>query len=211
MPVPNSDLDIVPMAEAQEEAVAEIQVAAFLDDPMFVFILPDAEERRLFLRRFMTALARRSRLYAVALVTAPEFAGASLWKGPDLRELTAGQLAACGLDRLHEWIEPAPLARYETVTAAFQRSFDEGAPEPCWYLGVVGVAPAFQGRGLGTALMQPILDRADREGVPATLETAQPRNLPLYRRLGFEVLDEIDAGETGGLTLWTMKRPTAAD
>ena len=80
-------------------------------------------------------------------------------------------------------------------------------PGPRWYLGVLGVAPERQGQGLGTRLMQPVLERADREGLPVTLETGQPRNLPIYRRHGFEVLRELPPPEPGGPPVWTMRRP----
>jgi ribosomal protein S18 acetylase RimI-like enzyme len=54
-----------------------------------------------------------------------------------------------------------------------------------YYLPYIGVAPTAQGHGLGTALLRPILDRCDRDGVPAYLEASNPRCARLYERLGF--------------------------
>ena len=68
-------------------------------------------------------------------------------------------------------------------------------------------APERQGRGWGSRLMRPILERADRERRAVTLETAQPRNLPLYVRHGFAVTRELPPPAPGGPTVWTMKRP----
>ena len=59
--------------------------------------------------------------------------------------------------------------------------------EPHWYLAVLGIDPAHQGRGLGPRLVAPILDRCDRERTLAWLESTNPRNHGFYRRLGFEV------------------------
>ena len=70
---------------------------------------------------------------------------------------------------------------------------------------VVGVAPAFQGQGYGRALLQPLLDQADREGVPVYLETAQPKNVSFYERLGFRVLEEA-VEPSSGLTVWAFRR-----
>ena len=64
-------------------------------------------------------------------------------------------------------------------------------PEPHFYLSALGVDPARQGSGVGTALMRPVLERCDRDGTPAYLETAVARNVLLYERLGFEVVDEL--------------------
>ena len=69
----------------------------------------------------------------------------------------------------------------------------------------VGVAPAFQGQGYGRALLQPMLDRAELEGLPCYLETTQANNVSFYRRLGFDVLVE-DVEPESGLRVWTFRK-----
>lgn len=49
--------------------------------------------------------------------------------------------------------------------------------EPHFYLPFIGVQPEWQGRGLGSALIAPILERCDREGsarLPRGLDATQP-------------------------------------
>lgn len=191
-------LAIVPLREDQEEPAAALLAAAFQGDPIFVHVVPDAAARAAFLRRFLGALVRRSRRLSVALATSPELAGASLWKGPELRALSAEQLAMSGLDRIPEWLGPEAAARFERIFARVDAALEEDLPGPFWYLGVLGVAPARQGRGLGGRLMAPILARAEAEGLPVALETSQPRNLPLYERHGFAVLRELGPGRHRG-------------
>jgi GNAT superfamily N-acetyltransferase len=74
-----------------------------------------------------------------------------------------------------------------------------------YYLPFVGVTPAWQGRGLGAALMAPILERCDREGIPAYLEASTPRNRVLYERQGFVTTEEFHLGK-GSPPLWRMWR-----
>jgi ribosomal protein S18 acetylase RimI-like enzyme len=62
---------------------------------------------------------------------------------------------------------------------------------PHWHLAFVGVDPAHQGRGLGSALLRHTLARVDAERLHAYLESSNPANVPLYRRHGFEVIREI--------------------
>ena len=69
---------------------------------------------------------------------------------------------------------------------------------PCGSVGAPGLR-------LGTALMQRILAKADGDRVPCYLETQKARNVPLYQRHGFVVLEEIDLPE-GGPHMWTMRR-----
>jgi GNAT superfamily N-acetyltransferase len=76
--------------------------------------------------------------------------------------------------------------------------------EPHWYLAVLGTAPEHQGKGVGSALMKPILDRCDGEGVPAYLESSKESNIPFYKRHGFEVTGEIQA--KNGPKVWPMWR-----
>jgi ribosomal protein S18 acetylase RimI-like enzyme len=73
-----------------------------------------------------------------------------------------------------------------------------------YYLPYIGVAPEAQGRGLGTALMAPLI-----EGVPAYLEATCERNAGLYERLGFEHLRELRFAGSPPLLLM-LRRPRTA-
>ena len=203
-------LAIVRLRDDQEEACGTMLARAFADDPIFTWVEPADRQRALLLEELFLALTRRSHRLAVALTTAPTLIGASLWKGPDLKSLTREQLALTGLDRISDTLSPAASARFDAVFDPIGAAMEADAPEPVWYLGVLGVAPDHQGKGLGSRLMRPMLERADREGLPVTLETAKARNLPLYRRHGFEVLRELSPPEPDGPVVWTMKRPAAS-
>jgi ribosomal protein S18 acetylase RimI-like enzyme len=77
--------------------------------------------------------------------------------------------------------------------------------EPHWYLAIIGVEPAKQGRGLGAQLMEGALTRCDEEGLIAYLESSNPANISLYQRHGFEVIGEIQVADTPVVT--PMLRP----
>ena len=68
--------------------------------------------------------------------------------------------------------------------------------EPHWYLPLIGVDPQQQGKGLGGALLDHALALSDRDGVPAYLESSNPRNISLYERHGFERLGRIQNGSS---------------
>ncbi len=77
--------------------------------------------------------------------------------------------------------------------------------EPHWYLATLGTAPERQGQGVGAALLQPVLDRADEDGMPAYLESSKERNVPFYARFGFEVVEELHS-KASGPPMWRMWR-----
>ena len=58
--------------------------------------------------------------------------------------------------------------------------------ERYWYLSIVGIVPAFQGQGLGTHLVNAVLESSDELGFPTYLETFTPRNEAFYGRLGYK-------------------------
>ncbi|MEV7288815.1 GNAT family N-acetyltransferase [Streptomyces sp. NPDC093252] len=74
------------------------------------------------------------------------------------------------------------------------------------YLWMIGVAPERQGEGLGALLIGAVLDRCDRDGMPAYLEASSARSRGLYERLGFEVLGAPLELPDGGPTMWPMWR-----
>jgi GNAT superfamily N-acetyltransferase len=96
----------------------------------------------------------------------------------------------------------ARIARGDAIAHALERAHP---PEPYFYLAFFGVAPRFQGAGLGTALMEKTLARVDAVGMPAFLENSNPRNVPFYERFGFRVTEEVRISE-GAPKLFAMLR-----
>ena len=80
--------------------------------------------------------------------------------------------------------------------------------EPHWYLAILAVSPGRQGRGFGSHLMQPVLERCDRNGEAAYLETDTERDVALYERHGFGVTEEFPL-PGGGPPVWLMWREPA--
>ncbi len=77
--------------------------------------------------------------------------------------------------------------------------------EPHWYLAILGADPDRRGQGIGSALMEPMIERCDADGMPAHLESSKEENLAFYHRFGFEVTDELSLPH-GGPPLWGMWR-----
>jgi GNAT superfamily N-acetyltransferase len=64
--------------------------------------------------------------------------------------------------------------------------------------------PTAQGRGLGSALMTLVLERADEAGHPAYLKATSLRSRALYERPGFRAGTPFAVA--GGPPLWPMWR-----
>ena len=106
--------------------------------------------------------------------------------------------------------EPGPDMQIEVLELLGSRAtalIDLSLPQPkgpAWTLATVGVDPAHQGKGLGTAVASEGLTRIDREAGAVVLETSDERNVRLYGRLGFLVTDTTVI--PGGPTVHSMRR-----
>ncbi|HEX5632969.1 MAG TPA: GNAT family N-acetyltransferase [Gemmatimonadales bacterium] len=200
-----TDVTAVHLTEHQIPDAAAALARAFMDDPLQTYTFPSAAERARMSPAHFEPLLRLGVRYGEVLTTPGEPMGAAVWLGPDSGEMTPERLAAAGLDRLSDFIGEAPAARFQHVLGFAEPFHARAITGPHWYLMVIGVDPAVKSQGVGTALIRPILARADAQGVPCYLETAQPGNVGYYRHLGFELLDEV-VEPVSGLTLYTMRR-----
>ncbi len=80
---------------------------------------------------------------------------------------------------------------------------------PHYYLFAVGVRETMKGKGLGGRIIREGLRRADEAGAPAYLENSNPKNTPLYERLGFKTIAPL-ALPAGAPQLLGMMRPVGA-
>ena len=76
--------------------------------------------------------------------------------------------------------------------------------QPHWYLALLATDPAVQGRGIGSALLAPVLERCDRDQTVAFTETQKEANVSWYARAGFDVTREIRL--PGTPTVWCLLR-----
>ncbi len=192
---------VVRKAIAAESAeLAEALAQAFYDDPVMSWLLPDDGSRQRRLRSLFQIELRYLHLPNDEVYTTADLAGGALWAPPDKWRTPPVSLVrsmpqlALSLGR-----RLPPALR---CIAAIERVHPH---EPHWYLGVLGTEPARQGKGIGGALMGPVLQRCDRDGLPAYLESSKEANVAFYARHGFEVTRPLDLPD-GGPRVWPMWR-----
>lgn len=203
-PVPHLESATVRKATPADLApLAKAIAAAFYDDPVASWLLRDGTRRMGQLEQGFAVFIRRLYLPAGECYTTEHVAGGALWLPPGRWQagLTAQLRVLAGVARLSPREFPRFL-RYARLLESKHRREDH------YYLPYMGVEPGRQGRGIGSALLRPVLERCDSEGVPAYLEASSPRNRDLYKRHGFEVVETIELA-AGGPVHWLMWREPA--
>jgi ribosomal protein S18 acetylase RimI-like enzyme len=181
------------------DAVAASMARAFADDPVMRYVFGDRHDIERRLTTFFAVDAERHLRAGHDLYTTDERTAAAYWAPP-------GEWRT----PMRHFLRSAPVMlrligrRLFPALAGLQQVEKRHPEEPHWYLAALGTDPAHQGKGHGGAVIAPVLDRCDEEGLPAYLESSKERNVPYYRRFGFEVTEEIPFGK--GPTLWGMWR-----
>lgn len=191
---------------ADREATARALAAAFQDDPVFVWLVPEDDvRRRLLVPLFLTfgdAYARHDETYVVPTPSgAGEAAGAALWVPPGVEPVDPEDTVF--VERITALAAPWA-ERFGIIGEAFAAAHPH---DPVWYLHFLGVAPGHQGGGHGSRMMREVLDRADAAGDAAYLEATSERNRRLYERHGFRVVGEVVLPD--GPTAFAMRRDPA--
>jgi ribosomal protein S18 acetylase RimI-like enzyme len=197
------------LPETKVDAAGALLAQAFHHDSLFTYALPDEHERANRTPGFFAPVARFGHLYGVVHTTT-DLSAVAVWFRPGDTEMDEARLQASGMSHTAQAIGEAPFARIMNVIAPLDALRRADAPEPHWYLALLGVNPDLQRRGLGSAVVQPILEQADAHDTPCYLETQEERNIAFYERLGFRVLREIDHRESG-VRNWTFRRDARAN
>jgi GNAT superfamily N-acetyltransferase len=170
-----------------ETAAIETIVLAFSADPMARWCLPDSHKYLTNMPRFTRAFGGNAFLHGSAHCT-EDCGGAALWLPPNVDVDEKAMV-----DVLQSAVSELILS---DLLAVFEQMGKYHPAEAHWYLPLIGVDPAHQGKGYGGALMKHAMEQCDRDHAPAYLESSNPRNVPLYQRHGFEALGTIQVGSS---------------
>jgi ribosomal protein S18 acetylase RimI-like enzyme len=185
--------------------VGEVLARALHDDPHWAWILPHESKRAQVLPWFMGVWARYCHRYGEVHITTGKVEGAALWIPPGKYPPSVAGMIVAGMILVPLKFGRAAFGRLMSSANYAAQLHKRDVPRRHWYLPTLGVDPPRQGQGIGGALIQPVLARADAEGLLCYVETEKERNLPFYRRHGFEVVVEGDLPNSGP-HFWTMKR-----
>jgi GNAT superfamily N-acetyltransferase len=167
---------------ADAERCLAVLTLAFGSDPPCRWAWPDPQQYLEAFPRYARALGGGALAHGTAHY-AQGFSGVALWLPPGV-EPDEAALKGVIQETVAEERKGALFAMVEQIGAFHPR-------EAHWYLPLIGVDPAHQGKSIGSVLLSQVLSTCDGQRLPAYLEATSPRNILLYKRHGFEALGSI--------------------
>ncbi|MCP4438797.1 MAG: GNAT family N-acetyltransferase [Aureispira sp.] len=174
----------------QKKELVTIFTQAFADTPAFRIMFPDEQKR--FKNVFWLAtqkLELMQNYYTIHSYQEGSIKGFSWWFAPDIKP----KISIWQEIKHNFWQVPF---RFGWKTFQHMLNFSQQekklllratAQQPHWVLDVIGLSPDLHGKGIGSQLMQQILQQADEQQISCYVITRNARNLAFYQKLGFEL------------------------
>ncbi len=141
--------------------------------------------------------------------------GVAVWSAPGTPQYALRRRLLSGLTAVPLTFGWRGYQNYRALFALMDRGHERTITGPHWYLDTLCTDPPAQGQGIGSALIQHGLDKADAARLPCYLETMTEKNVRFYEKRGFKVMWDgapkdgpPNDGPTSkrGPTVWGMLR-----
>ena len=190
---------------ADVSAVSTTLAKAFADDPIKLFLCGGRQLPTEKVATFFTAMQKIQAEHGLVFVASGAEPGTqsgavAVWAPPDTWKIPFRRIVrhTPTFVRLYG-------ARFLPNLQVLTDMEKHHPTAPHYYLEFIGTDPAHQGKGLGTALMRPMIEQADVEGVGMYLESSKESNVAFYARFGFQV-QHVLHHRRNGPPMWLMWR-----
>ncbi len=220
-PVEAIQLEVIRLDPGQQVQASQVLSRSFFNDPMMLYYLPDVEVREKVLPVFMRIMTRYCLAYGEVWTT-PGLDGLACWLPPGRTAISALRMvrASLGVVPLRAaWNflqQPGPdgssplslrqlIRRVSQAEGRLDEIHRQVVPGKHWYLMTLGIDSDRQGRGIGSRLIAPQLERARMASLPCYLETGTEIDVAFYIKNGFQVAHQ-EVIQPGDLHMWAMVR-----
>ncbi|MEL6245709.1 MAG: GNAT family N-acetyltransferase [Pseudomonadota bacterium] len=185
------------------KAVGDITAEAFAEDPVNLHVFGSARA----IKTTMRIMARDVYLkHGLCFLHGER--GATMWVRPGDSAPFSGLAMLKFAAGMAVYASHGALAR---ATRLGERMAKHHPETPHMYLFTIGARASARGKGVGKALLAPVLAACDRDGVPVYLENSNPANAGFYRAHGFETITKFEIGDPGSPVMEPMWRePTSS-
>lgn len=213
------EVQILSLQQPQISMAAKMMAATFFTDPLSCYLIPNEKHRLEFLEKAWGktinhdfplghVYCSQSNSDTSDAVDNSQILGIASWLTPTAKSpsLLGSFPLIFEIFLQNGLLSTSRILNTLTKTESYRL---RDCPTPHWYLDGLGVAPNAQGKGIGSLLLQPILQQADRQGEICYLFTSTDRAVKFYQRHGFVVREELRVLNDAP-PLWMMMRSPQA-
>ena len=199
------NIEIITLDPLQKKRASAVVAAAFFDYPMFTCYFPDSGKRARVLPWYLGNALNCALRYGEVLTT-PEISGVIFTLPPGHTKISLGEYIRNGY-----LFSPLILGSRDYARSQKCEKFVGDTHEkimdhrPHYYLWGLAVDPNQKRRGIGAALLKPLIEKANADNMPIYLETHDETNVAYYQRTGFSLVHTGKISEFG-LSFWCMVR-----
>ncbi|NVM30890.1 MAG: GNAT family N-acetyltransferase [Candidatus Helarchaeota archaeon] len=192
---------------------AEVLAEAFYNDPLWVYLEPNNIRRKKIIQKFFKIFVYLQLNSSLVYGIGDPLKGVASWKPPTSRKIslwegmkTAWRIINSGIIGLYFSRILRMLIRSWRIFTRIEKMHKKYAPEPHYYLEMIGIFPTSQGKGLASKLINYVLKHVDAKSMSTYLETLNPKNVALYEHFGFEFRERWDIPGIN-VSVWALYRP----
>ncbi|TFH04878.1 MAG: N-acetyltransferase [Candidatus Thorarchaeota archaeon] len=179
---------------------------AFRDDPLTHYFIPPCDNWEELVSKYFAFRLRFGIMYGEAYAISPKIEGLAAWFAPGKSDMTNFRMMRAGGMALSRDMGKDIISRMNIIGEYISKIRKQHVTVPHWHLFPIAVDPAYQGKGFGSALLRPMLDRIAGDGLPCYLETQNEKNRSLYEHFGFKVI-HTDTIPGINMKHWGMLKP----
>ncbi|MEM9509005.1 MAG: GNAT family N-acetyltransferase [Cyanobacteria bacterium P01_E01_bin.35] len=201
---------VIRLERSQIQPASEIAAKAFVNDPVFSYLTPEIRQSRLKALNWLTKNALEYCYLYGHIYTTPDLKGIAAWLPPEQSSFERIQILQlilqlrlyllpfkCGWNKLGRWLS------FLNIIEKYHEQ--DMATQSHWYLALMFVDPSYQRQGIGSALLEPILDRAKNEKSPCYLVTFTKQAVKFYQQNEFEIIRKAQTSKDAPL-FWNLKQ-----
>ncbi|GAB3428612.1 GNAT family N-acetyltransferase [Niabella aquatica] len=174
-------------SHSQKDLIVDILSNAFNDNKSVNYIVPQDAHRIKRIRALMAYAYEICSMFGEVLITEDESACALLMypdkKRTSIRSVFQDVLLVI---RCLGFTNIKKAAKREALIKRLQ---PKGVMTYLWF---IGVDTGKQNKGVGSQLLQSVISKSDQQGRVICLETSTLKNIPWYKKSGFEVYKEVN-------------------
>lgn len=198
-------MEIIRMNPKQKKKASDVLATAFFNYPQFTFYFPNPKRRARYLSWYLGCVLNCALHYGEVYVT-PNISGVMFILPPGHTKISLWEYIKNGFLRA-----PFVLGFRNYVRSMNCEAFVGNMHEtimcgrPHYYLWGIAIDPPRQRKGVGAALLDHLLLKADSEKKPIYLETHNEKNTMYYQRMGFDLVQTARI-QKYELPIWCMVR-----